>query len=255
MTRRMKAMTPDDLRTNMLSTYFHLRLGIVILSALLPWLLVGYGLLVHGELKEDSMSAFYGAYNGAMRDYFVGILWAIGSFLILYQGFSVAEDWALNAAGTCAILLSLNPCYCWTNAPPGSHSLHGAFAITFFVCMIYVCWFCAYDTVSLLPDNLESFYEQAYRWIGWALLSVLVAALIVHLAFPDYHRIIFLVEATSVTIFAGYWATKSAEFRKSAAEERALRGELEKKRDFGLVEIPKPPPMAIPPQGRPVLVT
>ncbi len=245
MARRMKAMTADDLRKNMLSTYFHLRLGIVVLSALLPWLLVGYSLVVHRELKQDSMSAFYGAYDGAMRDYFVGIVWAIGSFLILYHGFSVAEDWALNVAGACAILLSLNPCYCWT-VPPGSNPLHGAFAITFFVCMIYVCWFCAYDTVTILPARRESFYEQSYRWIGWALLAILVAALIVHLKYPDYHRIIFLVEATSVTVFAGYWAMKSAEFRESAAEERTLRGELEKRKDFGLVEVPTPAPTSGP---------
>jgi hypothetical protein len=232
-------MTAEDLRQNMLSTYFHLRLGIVVFSAALPWLLVGYSLVAHGEFKENSMSAFYGAYGGAMRDYFVGILWAVGSFLVLYKGFSVAEDWALNGAGACAVLLSVNPCYCWTGVTDGN-DIHATFAISFFLCMIYVCWFCAYDTISLLPKNLQTFYEQAYRWIGWALVVTLGAALVVHVEFPDYHRIIFLVEASSVTIFAGYWATKSAEFRVSAAEARALRGEVEKKKDYGLVEVAKP---------------
>jgi hypothetical protein len=57
---------------------------------------------------------------------------------------------------------------------------------------------------------------------------------------PDYHRVIFLVEAAGVTIFAGYWATKSAEFHITAAEERALRGELEKKKNYGLVDMTNP---------------
>src|SRR5438093_5628379 len=42
----------------------------------------------------------------------------------------------------------------------------------------------------------------------------------------------FPVEAAGVTIFAGYWATKSAEFHVTAAEERALRGELEKEEEL-----------------------
>jgi hypothetical protein len=158
----MKEMTADDLRKNMLATYFHLRLGIVVLSAVLPWLLLGYSWFGKGEFAQNSMSAYYGAYDDAMRDWFVGILWAVGSFLVLYKGFSAAESWALNIAVVSAILLSINPCHCWTN-PPGSNTLHSGFAIAFFVSMIYVCWFCAYDTISLLPDNWESFYEKSYQ--------------------------------------------------------------------------------------------
>jgi hypothetical protein len=99
MPRRMKEMTAEDLRKNMLATYFDLRIGIVVLSAAFPWILLLYSWFWHGEFTQNSMSAFYGAYNYAMRDWFVGILWAVGSFLVLYKGFSVAEDWALNIAG------------------------------------------------------------------------------------------------------------------------------------------------------------
>jgi hypothetical protein len=77
---------------------------------------------------------------------------------------------------------------------------------------------------------------------------MLVGALVVHLAFPDYHRVVFLVEAAGVTIFAGYWATKSAEFHITAAEEKALRGQVAKARNYGLVDMTKPiPPVAHPP--------
>ena len=239
MTRRMKPMSSSELQDNMMATYFYLRLGIVVLSASLPWLLLGYSWFVRHEFVENSMSAFYGAYGFAMRDYFVGILWSVGWFLINYKGFSTAEDWALNVAGASAILLSINPCYCWTGVGL-SNRIHTTFAIMFFVAMIYVCWFCAYDTISLLPDDLESFYEQSYRWIGWALVSVLVGALIVHLQFPEYHRVVFAVEGAAVTIFAGYWATKSLEFRASSAEKRALKGELIKVKDHGLVDTVHP---------------
>jgi len=82
-----------------------------------------YSWLWQGEFTQNSISAFYGAYNYAMRDWFVGILWAVGSFLVLYRGFSVAEDWALNIAGLSAILLAINPCYCWTEPPAGRHTI------------------------------------------------------------------------------------------------------------------------------------
>ena len=85
-------MTAEDLRRNMMSTYFTLRLGIVIMSAALPLVLYGYSLITHGGLREASMSAFYDADGGVMRNWFVGILWAVGAFLILYQGFSPLED-------------------------------------------------------------------------------------------------------------------------------------------------------------------
>src|SRR5260370_38425720 len=104
MAKRMKAMTPEDLRKNMLATYFFLRAGIVLLSFLLPLVMLGYSLLVNGHLEETSISAFYGAYNYAMRDWFVGILWAVGSFLVMYQGFSPAEDWALTTPAVAATL-------------------------------------------------------------------------------------------------------------------------------------------------------
>lgn len=60
------------------------------------------------------MSAFYGANDAGMRNWFVGILWAVGSFLILYKGFRAAEDWLLNLAGGFAILTAMTPCGCWS---------------------------------------------------------------------------------------------------------------------------------------------
>jgi hypothetical protein len=232
----MKGMTPDDLRKNMLATYFYLRAGIVILSFSLPPIMLGYSLVADGHLKETSINAFYGAYDYAMRDWFVGILWAVGSFLVMYKGFSTAEDWALNFAGGAAILLSINPCYCWTDLKL-NNAVHTAFAVTFFACMIFVCWFCAYDTVSLLPKQLEPWFENAYSGIAIALAVMLVAAFILHIRFPDYKRIIFATEWAGVWIFAGYWALKSAEFHKTCAEERALKGELKKVKNFGLAPI------------------
>jgi hypothetical protein len=113
LTTPKKEMTAEDLRKNMLSTYFTLRTGIVVLAAALPVGLLFYSLWYHHGLEEHSMSAFYGAYGGDMRNWFVGILCAVGVFLNLYKGFSGAEDWVLSLAGGFAILTAITPCYCW----------------------------------------------------------------------------------------------------------------------------------------------
>ena len=66
-----------------------------------------------------SMSAYYHASDflhpeqgppgdGVMRNEFVGILFAVGALLVVYQGYSWLEDYALNAAGALALEM---PCF------------------------------------------------------------------------------------------------------------------------------------------------
>ena len=175
-----KSMTAEDLRRNMMSTYFTLRLGIVILSAALPLVLYGYSLATHGRLAETSMSAFYGADGGAMRNWFVGILWAIGSFLVLYQGFSALEDWLLNFAGGFAVLTAMTPCDCWGPDVVDKSRAHTTFAIFFFACMVWVCLFCARDTITLLPEKSDQDkFRNTYYTIALLLFASPLAALAV----------------------------------------------------------------------------
>jgi hypothetical protein len=47
--------------------------------------------------------------NGVMRDWFVGILWAIGVFLVLYRGYGRRENTALNIAGMLLIMVAMVP--------------------------------------------------------------------------------------------------------------------------------------------------
>jgi hypothetical protein len=104
-------MTSDKLQQNILSTYFTLRMGIVVLSFVLPLLLYFGGRWWGGvEMLGESMSAYYGEHGGAMRDWFVGILWTIGSFLYLYKGFSNLENVLLNFAGGFAVAITMIPC-------------------------------------------------------------------------------------------------------------------------------------------------
>jgi hypothetical protein len=231
-----KSMTAEDLRRNMTSTYFTLRLGIVILSFALPLILYGYSLITHGGLAEASMSAFYDADGGAMRNWFVGILWAVGAFLILYHGFSALEDWLLNFAGGFAILTAMTPCHCSGQAVLDKSRAHTIFAVLFFACMVGVCLFCARDTITLLPEKSDQDrFRRAYYTIAFFLfVSPLAAVAAAYLAGVQ-SSLIFFIEWFAVWVFAAYWATKSAEIKITSAERRALYGALKNVQGVGVV--------------------
>jgi hypothetical protein len=226
-------MTSEDLRRNMMRTYFTLRLGIVVLSAALPLILLGYSLANFGGLVMGSMSAFYG---GVMRDWFVGILWAIGFFLINYKGFSALEDWLLNFAGGFAVLTAMTPCDCWGGEALVKSAWHTGFAVAFFICMASVCLFCARDTITLLPTRADrERFERAYLIIAvLLLLSPLAAAVTAYFARAGDSRV-FFIEWFAVWVFAGYWAVKSVEFKITSAERRALYGALKNVKGVGVV--------------------
>src|SRR5262245_26327112 len=125
----MAQMTPDQLRKNIFSTYFTLRLGIVVLAGALPIILGVGGRLWGGvDTLATSMSAYYGEHGGTMRNWLLGILWTVGAFLYLYKGFSTRENILLNIAGGCAVVLAMVPCNCWSGFEGTSNKVHNAAA-------------------------------------------------------------------------------------------------------------------------------
>lgn len=229
-------MNAEDLRRNMMRTYFTLRLGIVILSIALPLLLLGYSLITHGALVEGSMSAFYSADGGAMRNWFVGILWAIGAFLILYKGFSRLEDWLLNFAGAFAVLTAMTPCNCSGPAVIDKSQAHLVFAVSFFACMVAVCLFCASDTIKLLPQKSDQDkFRRTYYSIAGLLFASPLAALVAAYFLGARSSVVFFIEWFAVWVFAFYWGVKSREFKITAAERRALYGALKNVEGVGVV--------------------
>jgi len=230
--------TAEDLRKNILSTYFALRLGIVILSVGLPIVLY-FGGKFSGIPLADSMSAYYGEHHGAMRNWFVGMLWTVGSFLYLYKGFSPLENVLLNLAGGFAVAVAMVPCNCWTEATGPSSKLHGFVAVSFFVAMAAVCLFCAKDTIPLLPkESDQNAFRRRYRIIGIVLLLSPLAAVAASYVLDRHNSYKFFIEAFAVWTFAFYWWTKSREFRITSAEEKAIEGRL--RRRAGAREVYEP---------------
>jgi len=208
-------------------TYASLRTGIGVIGLGLPVALWIGGALLDGETLRPSMSAYY--YSPAMGDLFVGALFSVGVFLYLYKGFSRAEDWSLNLAGLLAVGVALAP-----TQPPGSPdraiTWHGFFAVSFFLCIAYVCIFRAADTLSLIRDTSRArTLRRLYRSLGALMLAAPLGAVVLGQVIQGEggpNVAVFLVEAAGVWVFGTYWLAKGRELARTGADRLALEGKL-----------------------------
>jgi len=233
---------PIDLSEHMLATYQTLRVVLVIIALAFPWVLWIGGRFVFDHIPlQPSMSDYYHASSdsiakrnpekpdaahsgrGVMRNWFVGVLFAIAGLLAVYKGFRPAEDLALNLASLFAVLTALVPNTWEGDGPPW----HGIFAVIFFLCIAYVFIFTASATLSLVKEDRRKRLRRVYKMLGWAMVaSPLIAAVLSF--FPGFSgRYVFVAEASGVYAFAFYWLVKTLEIRQTNADRRAASGELQ----------------------------
>src|SRR5262249_60388146 len=120
-----RPVSNPELQRHILGTYLSLRLGMVVIGGVLPFLIYLVG-RESGIGLQSSMSYFYWASDAAgdapSRDWFVGGLFAIGACLYLYKGFRTPENVALNLAALFGGGVAVIP----TSKTDGSlFSLHG----------------------------------------------------------------------------------------------------------------------------------
>lgn len=220
----------STIQKQMLASYFSMRTGTGVMGAAFPFVLWLGGKFYAGLPLQDCMSDYYiAAINGrSMRDWFVGILFAVGTSLFLYKGFSVREDIALNMAGASAVGVAIFPEPCSCGSSCGWFSIHGACAIVLFLCMAFVAVFCADDTLQFIADpKVRAKYKRSYMVVGVLMVASPLIAWAIKNIFHEQKEFLFYVEAGGIFAFAAYWFVKSEELSLTQIEKRALRGELE----------------------------
>jgi len=234
---REGSMTQTELQEHIFKTYFWLRAGLCFLAFVFPLLLLGFGWWKDVPL-QGSMSAYYFAFappTSELRDFptrvvFVGILFALGFFLILYRGFSKTEYWALNIAGLSAILVALfpmqTPDYCKNCGSNAYSFVHGTAALVLFVCIAFVAWACIDETLVQLPDRSRRWFRTGYYALASAMIVAPVAAIVMTYIFGLYDKKTFFVAWFGIATFSAYWALKSYELRMSGVETMALKGQM-----------------------------
>ena len=217
--------TADRLRRTMVDTYFHQRIAMSVLAFAFPLVCEAYWLEVGPhQLYLDSISAFYGT-NGLARDRFVGILWAIASFLVAYRGLTIVEDWILSAAGLCLALVAIIPCACWYGPSVPENTWHMTCAISFFVLMgIVILWF-GNKTINLLPDRWRPVFRWAYFVNGLAFIGSIATVLVLYKILPRYTRFVFRLEWLGIWSFSAFWAPSRPRSREPRAESPEPRAQ------------------------------
>jgi len=224
-----------DLDKTITATYFTLRWTIVGIAVAFPPVLYIGGRFVYERPLQCSLSAYY---NTGMRDWFIGVLFAVAACLYAYKGLSDREDYLLNGAAVLAFLTAVNPFSwhpSWWFLPWGSP--HDVFAVTFFLMIALACWLCQDDSLNLglVPPEKQRAYRLKYTLTGWALVLFPLAAVVLH-AGPfrnSFEPWIFFVEAAAIWVFAFYWYTKSGELRDAITAQIGRRRAREVGRSEG----------------------
>jgi hypothetical protein len=240
---RAVAQRPQlSIQDHIIKTYASLRLGIGLLAIALPIILAGGGSVLYGMTPQDSISAYYHAFvptellpnvlaisgNGLMRNWMVGILWAVGVFLILYRGYGRRENIALNIAGVFLIMVAMFPMEWTCGSTCAPVSIHGISALVFFIAIGYVCIFRSGDTLTQFTNAADrQFYKRCYRIIGLAMWVFPVTVIILNRfeIHPFGTRTVFFVEVIGIWVFAAYWLLKSYELSLTHADLAIIKAD------------------------------
>jgi multisubunit Na+/H+ antiporter MnhB subunit len=207
-----------------LRAYYRIRQALGYLGFILPLLLVLGGLVMLGGV-EPSISDYY---HTVMRDVFVGVMCAIGLFLICYTGYEKApEEWLSDdtittISGVAAFGVAMFP----NEGPdPGSVKTiiqqlfghkgavigHYLSATGFFVGLAYIC-------IARFTKTRDKWRARIYRVSGWTIVGLAVAAIVASVAknndwgwltrFVINNDVVLWLEALAVWAFAAAWLTK-----------------------------------------------
>lgn len=241
-----------DIQKQMMATFLSLRVGVGVIGILFP-LVLWCGGNIAGIHLADSMSAYYHANRdcidpqrpedqapcsalplpageGPMRNWFVGILFAVGVCLYLIKGFSRWENIFLTSAGILAVCVAIFPMP-WTGGKFIGFPIHYVSAVAFFIFIAFVCMFCSGKTLKFMPDipnrdKVIARYKFLYRVLAISMAVSPVAAY----AFSEFtgpNRRVFWAEAFGILAFGIYWLVKTKELSLSDVERRALKGEVD----------------------------
>ena len=200
---------------SLVMSYLTLRKVIGVMGAALPFVMPIGGLVIFRTGLQISISAYY--WTG-MRDVFVGILWAIGFFLLSYRGYEEKDDFAGNLGCLFAIGMALFPT---TPATDPSElamwigGIHFGFAAAFFVTLIY---FSAVLFTKTNPDfsmtDRKRQRNNVYRGCA-VVMGLCIALLIIYVLLPAGTRTaldvvypVFWLESAAIIAFGISWLTK-----------------------------------------------
>jgi hypothetical protein len=207
--------------THLESSFIVQRRGMALLAAIFPAAFLASSYLLNRTDFQTSLSAYYWTLD-LERNFFVGVLCAVGVFLLLYKGYNTLEDRILDLAGVAAVGVAFFPMDENGDCGTSGLSLHGTFAVIFFVCIAFICVFMSKHSLEDMTDpRRKAWFTRAYNFCsGVMVLSIALAGLYNFL--PENavlmlceNSIIFWSEALGVWAFSAFWYLKTRELDQS----------------------------------------
>ena len=196
-------------------SYLALRKAIGILGVALPFALCLGALIFYRTGIQSSLSSYY--YTG-MRDVFVVALWAIGFFLLSYEGYGRADDIAGNLGCVFAVIITLFP-----TAPDVSPSpeatwigrIHLTFAALFFLTLIYFSLFLFTKTdPGRQPTRRKLQRNKVYRGCAYT-MAICILLIAIYFILPNEEESpfkgydpVFWLETIAIVAFGISWLVK-----------------------------------------------
>lgn len=196
-------------------TYLEVRRTIGILGILFPFILLLGALVLFHTGIQSSISNYY---HTGMRDVFVGMLFVIGFFLLAYRGYERADNIAGNLGCIFVVGVALFPCTPEAGATIIDHIIgyvHLAFAILFFLTLIYIALFLFTKTDPNRPPTRKKLQRNiVYKICGYA-MTICIVLIFVYLILPPTTASVFeplnpvyWLETFTVLAFGVSWLVK-----------------------------------------------
>ena len=204
----------QEKNTTLVFSYLTLRKVIGLLGLALPFVLSFGAFAVFQQALQSSISYYY--WTG-MRDVFVGTLFAIGFFLLSYQGYERADNIAGNLACLFAVGVALFP----TMQSDGAAGLPRALSIVHFICaaaffgtLIYFCLVLFTKTKKRgRPTRQKLIRNRIYRGCGYLMAACILLTFVFFLVPPVYAALapyspVYWLEAIAIIAFGVSWLVK-----------------------------------------------
>lgn len=213
----------ENTRREVIKSYYRVRQALGYLGLSLPFLLMLSSFLANAQL-EPSLSDFF---HTISRDLFVGVLFSIGTFLLIYEGYerekgeSFTDNWLATVAGIAVFGVALFP----NESPSGqiaamtqklvgvsvSPIFHYSSCFIFFYCMGHFCMF----RFSKTKDRARRRFYRVCAWIIVASCAALAVASVwkqmgppVMTEFVINYQVVFWIEAVGIWAFSLAWIVK-----------------------------------------------
>jgi hypothetical protein len=199
-------------------SYLTLRWVVGLLGMLLPLLLaIGAMILFSATALEDSISDYYGT---GMRDVFVGVLCAIGCFLLTYKGHEKKDNVAGNLACAFALGVAFFPA---TSSSAWVRAVHFSSAAALFVTLSYFSLFLFTKTSEdASPTPRKVIRNRIYVGCGVAML-VCIGLIGVYYLFDVTSlatiKPVFWLESAALLAFGVSWFVKGETLLKDEDPE------------------------------------